>query len=109
MLYPQLVPASNGVVFQSTHRAAATATQRRRALSWQSVRLSYSGSEALPKLPCFHLLTAKERKDPTRGTGGRYLFGHALSLAPEPPPARLLWHLFFDPRLNSGLKNETGF
>ena len=33
-----------------------------------------------------------------------YLLGYALPLTPEPPAARFLWHLIFDPGLDCGLK-----
>lgn len=107
-LLKQLATANKGVVFKPKYREAATTTatlsNSHLAISDSAIWAAFWGTS--DTLQFFHLLTAKEIKKKRKiKIHLSYLFSHAFSLAPEPPPSRLLWHLFFDPRLNSSLKN----
>lgn len=103
ILLKQLVIANKDMLLKTKYTEAATGTatlsKSRLTITDTSICAVFWGTS--DKLQVFHLLTAKGRKKKSLN----YLFSHAFSLAPEPPPSRLLWHLFFDPRLNSSLKN----
>lgn len=90
------------MVFKTKHTEAATATVTLSNSQLPETELQQWRSEALLANKSFFIFLTAERK---KKIGLSYLFSHAFSLAPEPPPSRLLWHLFFDPRLNSCLKN----